>query len=163
MRTTTPTPENAPQAGIEAPRAEFDEPLTTAPENGHTVGVSLPNDQHTRRVRPWAYVALALPVALALLALLAAAHAPRRHHSAPTPHQTQTLQHRARHTARRPNKPRSAPTAHRSVAEPAPAVPAPTTEAVPVAPAADANKPAQSSTSNPSGGEEQSGGGPFSP
>lgn len=179
MSTTTPTPENAPPSAFELPRAEFGEPVKAASESPQAVGVSLPDDKRARRARPWVGVAFALPVALALLALLAAgAHVSRRHRSAPLsgkvsvasrsgPDRTRALGHRARHArhaTRWPIRAIVAPVAHASGAQPVPAVapPASTTESVPVAPAA-ATEPTQQPTSGPSSGEEQSGGGPFSP
>jgi hypothetical protein len=175
MSTPTPTPQNTPSAPFELPCAEFDEPVKAAPESPHTAGVSLPESKRSRRAWPWACFALALPAALALLALLAAAHASRRHHSAPPPKKAsvtarsqtdrrRALGHPAHHASLHPIRAKHTPVTHASVAQPAPAVaPASTTPSVPVAPAEGATEPEQHPASRPRGGEEQSGGGPFSP
>ena len=165
MSTTTPAPQNPEPAPFELPPAEFDEPPRAAAESACPVGVSLP---HARRPRPWASVALALPAALALLALLAAAHFSRPHHSSrppakariskrPRPQGNRALKHGARDARRATHHP---PHTRRTSVTPPVAQPT-----RPVAPAASATEPAQLPTPRPSsaGGEEQSGGGPFSP
>jgi hypothetical protein len=178
MSTTTPTPQNPPQAPFELPPAEFDEPPRAGAESACTAGVSLP---HVRRPRPWASVALALPVALALLALLAAAHFSRPHHSSgspvnariskrPRPHGNRAIKHGAR-DARRPThhpphtRRTSAVPPVAQLTRPVAPVARATEPTLDVSPAASATEPAQLPAARPSssGGEEQSGGGPFSP